>query len=393
MSDSSGDGESEEQVVARLAKLLAIDEDDNIRKIKTVYQPIGREIDIASERQYFEAMGLRGWFWAKFKRSETHARECWRCWKDRDVFDRALDWWRTGNTDFSPDKQSGPKFSNELCKAYRDRMLSDADKNNRRGRGRGMTAKQLKEALTKWHHRYMLVRDEHVEWAEQDQRESRVLNLIEREIAAEEAAAAGVDIDADSQHTPGVEPDEAEPEVDPEPDPEPPPQASQPVIEPEPEPQPKPMLLLPAPMPQPELPDIDDDTPDDQPHDDEASVICLPDASQPGPDIQAAIERLKANPHIRAQETYQRIMGTRLPRVRKLARVQQLIAEMYDGVLNSREIDFARFWDDYGEGIDFIRRAMKTDSPKFSQMGTFKDYLDRACALAGDEAAKEKGRR
>ena len=86
-------------------------------------------------------------------------------------------------------------------------------------------------------------------------------------------------------------------------------------------------------------------------------------------------------------------MGTRLPRVRKLARVQRLIAEMYDGVLNSREIDFARFWDDYGEGIDFIRRAIKTDSPKFSKMGTFKDYLDLACALAGDEAAKEKGPR
>jgi hypothetical protein len=37
-------------------------------------------------------------------RAETTARECKQCWKDRLIFDRALEWWRTGNTGFTPSK-------------------------------------------------------------------------------------------------------------------------------------------------------------------------------------------------------------------------------------------------------------------------------------------------
>ena len=87
---------------------------------------------------------------------------------------------------------------------------------------------------------------------------------------------------------------------EPEPDTERAAQPGQPVIEPEPEPEPQPdqspLLLLPAPPPPPPLPDLDD-LDDDQLDQPEMSRMSA-GYSQPGPDIQAAIERLRANPYM-----------------------------------------------------------------------------------------------
>jgi hypothetical protein len=239
-------GDGEPQLVEALEALFAAEETDTVSAIKNRYWVIGSIIEIAQARGYMSAMGLKGWVYLRFKRGETHARECLQCWRDRDVFDRAYDWWKTGNTTFTPSKLSGPRFSNELCKAYRARLTGAKPK-----RTGGMSAKKLRELLTMYRSGLARVAGEHRKWAEQDGREPLVLNAVELEIAEAEA-----DDDADlpinatrardddqpdtmeskpEQHPGGAAPPEPDPEPDPDPEPEP-----GPTPDPEPEPDPTP---------------------------------------------------------------------------------------------------------------------------------------------------------
>jgi hypothetical protein len=114
-------------------------------------------------------------------KGETHGRDCLSCWKCRHSFDAALAWWRAGNTGFMPAKLSGPRFAIELCKAYGNRMQG-----NTPSQRKGKTAKELREEAARWRSRFDRLKGEHVKWAQEDNREPRVLYVIEREIAAEE---------------------------------------------------------------------------------------------------------------------------------------------------------------------------------------------------------------
>jgi hypothetical protein len=174
--EDAGDGE--QQIIARLQLLFTEAEQDATTAIKTKYWAIGREIMAAEEHGYVKAMGLKGWMHVNFKKGETTARECKQCWKDRLIFDRALEWWRAGNTGFTPSKITGPRFGNELCKAYSNRLMSNADKANRKGRRKKMDAKALREEAAKWRYRYDRVKGEHIQWATEDNRKPRVLSAF-----------------------------------------------------------------------------------------------------------------------------------------------------------------------------------------------------------------------
>ena len=189
-------GDGEEQLVAAISALLDEEEEDTVKNIKNKYWVIGSAIEIAIARGYTKAPGLRGWFFNNFKKGETHAKECLRCWQDRDAFDRVYAWWKTGNTGFVPSKVSGPRFSNEICKAYRERLTSDADKLARKNRGKNLSAKQLREQAALWRARYDRLKGEHLAWSKQDQREPRELIAIEIEIAADETPEAELPIHA-----------------------------------------------------------------------------------------------------------------------------------------------------------------------------------------------------
>ena len=126
---------------------------------------------------------LKGWFYHHFHKGETHARECLQCWQDRDVFDLAFKWYKEGNHDFVPTKLSGPRFSNEICKAYRQRLLPDAAKKKR---AKTKSAKELREEVARWRNRFDRLADEHTKWAVQGHRVPVVLNAITQEIATEE---------------------------------------------------------------------------------------------------------------------------------------------------------------------------------------------------------------
>jgi hypothetical protein len=117
-----------------------------------------------------------------FRRRETHARECLQCWTDRDVFDSAYTWWKTGNSEFTPTKLSGPRFSNELCKAYRERL-----RGSKRKQVKKMDAKKLRELIALYCSGFARVAGEYRRWANQDNREPLVLKAVEQEIAAAEA--------------------------------------------------------------------------------------------------------------------------------------------------------------------------------------------------------------
>ena len=416
-------GDGEPQLLAALKEALAVEVNDAWEKVRVKYMYIGSIIDIAKAKGLIKKsrLGFAGYMATHVGYAEKTCRDCLRCWEKRRDFNDVREWVATTNL-FKPEKPTGPMLYLDSHKAWSNRLKSGQAP----ARPKTLGAKELRKLLRAYQDMLDRVGGEHVKQAEINHFEPRVWNAIVQERAALEvemsktvsdpsafpvdATRDEVDGDDENQYqgtVPESEHSESEPDAaggldtpdeptKPEQEPDPPAQASQPESEPEPQseppPQPQPLPLVPATTPPPDLPNLDDldDRPDVQPHDD-APAICLPDGSQSGPDIQAEIERLRANPYMVARETYQRIMGTRLPPVRKLARVRRLIAEMYR-LLNSLENEFARFWDEYGQGIDFIRLAMKRDSPKFDQMGTFKDYLDFACALAG-EAAKEKGPR
>jgi hypothetical protein len=185
-------GDNEEQLVTAIAALLDAEEADTVANIKNKYWVIGSAIEIAIARGYTTGPGLKGWFFNKFRKGETHCKECLTCWQDRTTFDNAYDWWKTGNTAFMPSKLSGPRFSKEICAAYRDRLKSDADKLARRNRGKNLSAKQLREQAALWRARYDRLKGEHLLWSKQDQREPRELIAIELEIAAEETGEAPI---------------------------------------------------------------------------------------------------------------------------------------------------------------------------------------------------------
>jgi hypothetical protein len=179
-----GDGEPE--IVAALTELFATIEGEVVHNIKEKYWVIGHAIEIAEARGYVKAMGLKGWMYLRFGKGETTARECKQCWKDRDVFDHAYNWWKSGNTDFTPTKLTGPRFSNEICKAYRERLLSDAERLAKRGRNKKKGAKEFREEAARWRSRYDRAKGVILKWGGEDGRESRELVQIELEIAAEE---------------------------------------------------------------------------------------------------------------------------------------------------------------------------------------------------------------
>src|SRR5690242_19632574 len=91
-------GEAEEEIVAALTKLFAAADDDVAIAIKTKYWPIGSAIEIAEARGYIKQLGLKGWMFTRFRKSETHARDCLKCWHEtRRHFDEAWEWYKTGN--------------------------------------------------------------------------------------------------------------------------------------------------------------------------------------------------------------------------------------------------------------------------------------------------------
>jgi hypothetical protein len=245
-------GDGEPQLVQALEALLTAEETDAVASIKNRYWVIGSIIEIAQAHGYMSAMGLKGWMYLHFRRGETHARECLQCWRDRDTFDRAYAWWRTGNTEFAPSKLSGPRFSNELCKAYRARLTGTRPK-----RTGGMTAKQLRELLAVYRSGFPRVAADIRKRAAQDGGETLVLNAVEREIAEAEAESDGDDttevpIDATRDTAPGFRNTEPEPDTEPDQHPGGDPDSTpdpDPDAEPDPEPEPDP---TPDPEPEPE---------------------------------------------------------------------------------------------------------------------------------------------
>jgi hypothetical protein len=183
-------GESEEALIAALRELLNEEEGDTITKIKTKYWPTGHAIEIAKAKGYIQKMGLKGWMFHNFQRSETHARDCLTAWQCRRQFDDAYKWWKSGNTNYMPQKLSGPRFCVDLCKAYEKRLEAPAP------RRKGPTAKQLRAVIAAYRSGFGRLKTEHVQWAEEDQRASRVLTVIEQEIEEAEAEiATGTDGD------------------------------------------------------------------------------------------------------------------------------------------------------------------------------------------------------
>jgi hypothetical protein len=186
-------GDGEPQLIAALRELLDAEESDTVTRIKSHYWKTGNIVEIAIARGYTKAAGLQGWFFNHFGKGVTHAKECLQCWKNRETFDRAYAWWRAGNTGFTPTKLSGPRFANELCKAYGERLTTDADKLASRNQ-RKLNAKALREQAAAWRQRYDRLKGEHLKWADEDQREPRVLHSIELEIAADEDAEQDSDL-------------------------------------------------------------------------------------------------------------------------------------------------------------------------------------------------------
>ena len=89
-------GDGEPQLVAALRELLDAEESDTVTRIKSHYWKTGHIVEIAIAREYTKAPGLKGWFFNHFGKGVTHAKECLQCWKNRETFDRAYAWWKTG---------------------------------------------------------------------------------------------------------------------------------------------------------------------------------------------------------------------------------------------------------------------------------------------------------
>ena len=126
-------------------------------------------------KDFTDALGLKGWFFLRFGKSETHARDCLKAWQCRRDFDRAYEWDKQGNTDFVPKKLSGPRFCVEAVTAWRDRLKPDA----RKSRRKGPTAKQLREVIAAYRSGFGRLNCVPPRWAEEDQRDTLVLTVIE----------------------------------------------------------------------------------------------------------------------------------------------------------------------------------------------------------------------
>ena len=196
-------GDGEKEIVAALKQAFDAEESDTIATIKTKYYPIGHMIEIAIAKGYAKRLGFKGWMAIEIDRGVTHGRDCLSCWKCRHSFDAALAWWRAGNTGFMPAKLSGPRFAVEICEAYGNRMQGNTPTQKRKGK----TAKELREDAARWRSRFDQFKGEHVKWAQEDNREPRVLYVIEREIAADEPPESEFPVEAirpDQDDTSGV---------------------------------------------------------------------------------------------------------------------------------------------------------------------------------------------
>ena len=94
-----------------------------------------------------------------------------------------MEWYKTGNSGFVPEKATGPRFAIELVKAWKERGRSDAEKKKGKGKGKALGVKELRQLCGALNNYLYRLSAEHSRWAHEDNRDPRALIQITAERA------------------------------------------------------------------------------------------------------------------------------------------------------------------------------------------------------------------
>ena len=108
-------GVGEQELIKAYKAYSQDDETSAVKAIRTKVFPRGNILEIAQARGYTKQLGVRGWCVVKLGCSYTEAQNCRNAWRLRHDFDPAYEWYKSGNTNFLPNKKSGPLFVIELA--------------------------------------------------------------------------------------------------------------------------------------------------------------------------------------------------------------------------------------------------------------------------------------